>query len=258
MGWWLLSPQRYEALGKSIIATLGFGANIWFWHSAGDYFSPNVDFEPLLHTWSLAVEEQFYLFFPLLLWGLSSMKRQLWIVVVWIIVVLSFVLSVWMTQTAPTANFYLVSTRAWELGAGSLLALGAFPTSRHRAVHEIAGWVGLLMIFAGILLITSKTPFPGLAALPPVVGTTLVIYAGTGHTASTVGLLSWRPFVWVGLISYSRYLWHWPILVVARSINQDAHLSLYSAIFCICLAFGVAWLGLVGVILSDLIEKPPA
>jgi peptidoglycan/LPS O-acetylase OafA/YrhL len=242
VGWWLLSPYRYEALGKSIIATLVFASNIWFWFSAGDYFGPNVEIEPLLHTWSLAVEEQFYLFFPLLLLAISSLKRTNWIVIVWAIVALSFGLSIWMTQAAPTTNFYLIPSRVWELGAGSLLALGAFATSRHQIVHEIAGWTGILLIGASIFLITAQTPFPGLAALPPVLGATLVIYSGTDHTVSAKRFLSWRPFVWIGLISYSLYLWHWPILVAARNLNHSAELPMPTAIICILLAIGLAWL----------------
>jgi peptidoglycan/LPS O-acetylase OafA/YrhL len=242
VGWWFLSPSQYEALGKSIIATLAFASNVWFWLGAGDYFSPDVDFEPLLHTWSLAVEEQFYLFFPLLLWAIASLKRRLWLVIVWIVVAVSFGLSIWMTQAAPIANFYLVPSRAWELGAGSLLALGAFPLSRHRMVHEVAGWAGLILIVASILLISAQTPFPGLTALPSVLGASLIIYAGTGHSVLTSRLLSWWPFVWVGLISYSLYLWHWPILVAARNLNNNADLSIMAAIICIALAVGLAWL----------------
>lgn len=241
-GWWLLSPQRYEGLGKSIIATLTFSSNIWFWQSAGDYFGSNVEFEPLLHTWSLAVEEQFYLFFPLLLWAIAGLERRYWIAIIWVLVAASFALSLWMTQAAPTANFYLVPTRAWELGAGSLLALGAFPTARHRGVHEAAGWAGLVLIAGSIFLISAQTPFPGLAALPSVLGATLVIFAGTGHAVFSARLLSWRPFVWVGLISYSLYLWHWPILVAARRLHFSTELPLLTAGFCVLLSLFMGWL----------------
>lgn len=241
-GWLLHSPQRFEALGKSVVATLAFASNIWFWLGAGDYFGPNVEFEPLLHTWSLAVEEQFYVFFPLFLWAVSSLARRKWILCLWVIALMSFCLSIWMTDTAPTANFYLVPTRAWELGAGALLAMGAFPQPRKRLWLEIAGGLGLIMIGASIVFLTAATPFPGLAALPAVLGTTLFIYAGMTRPVAAGRLLSWQPFVWIGLISYSLYLWHWPVLVVARDLSGTVNLPLPLAGFCIGISVVLAWL----------------
>lgn len=241
-GWFIFSPHRFDNLGKSVIATLAFVSNVWFWLEAGDYFSPAVELELLLHTWSLAVEEQFYVFFPLLLWAMVSLGRAFRIRIVWVIVILSFCLSVWLTQAAPIANFYLVPTRAWELGAGCLIALGAFPMTKNQAIREAAGWIGLALIVISIVTITGDTPFPGLAALPAVVGTTLFIYAGTEQKTSAGLLMSFRPFVWVGLISYSLYLWHWPILVIARDITASVSLTIPVAFLCILLSVCMAWL----------------
>ncbi|MCA1338169.1 acyltransferase family protein [Pseudooceanicola marinus] len=242
-GYFLFTPERFDALGKSIVATLVFSSNIWFWQGAGDYFGTNVELEPLLHTWSLAVEEQFYLVFPLLLLALSRLQRSLWIVIVTLISLLSFGLSLWLTQAAPTANFYLVPSRAWELGAGALLGLGAFRLPRSQVFAEIAALTGVVLIAASIVLITSETPFPGLAALPPVAGASLVIYAGLNRTTVVSRGLSLRPMVWIGLISYSLYLWHWPILIVARTVSlQGTELPILTALFCVMLSVLMAWI----------------
>jgi len=241
VGWLLLYPQRYEDLGKSVLATLGFVSNHWFWQSAGDYFGPDVEFEPLLHTWSLAVEEQFYLVFPILLWALASRPRSQWRAVISILCIASLGLSIWMTGVAPQANFYLTPTRVWELGIGALLALGTFPQSTAR-LHAAAGWLGLILIGASLVLISGQTPFPGLTAVPPVLGAALILYAGAGHRGGVTALLSWQPFVWIGLISYSLYLWHWPVLVAARLLSGTVHLSLPVALVSVLASLGLAML----------------
>lgn len=240
-GWLLLSPQRYAGLGMSVLATLGFVSNMWFWRSAGDYFGPDVEFEPLLHTWSLAVEEQFYLVFPILLWALASRPRSQWRAVISVLCIVSLGLSIWMTEVAPEANFYFTPTRVWELGLGALLALGTFPQSTAR-LHAAAGWLGLALIGASLVLISGQTPFPGLAAIPPVLGAALILYAGAGDRGGVTALLSWQPFVWIGLISYSLYLWHWPVLVAARTLNGTVHLPLPVALVSVLASLVLAML----------------
>jgi len=243
-GWFLFSPALYEGLGKSVAMTLLFVSNLWFWHSAGDYFGPGVELEPLLHTWSLAVEEQFYVLYPLLLWALSGHSRKVWILAVGSLTFLSLALSVYATSGHPTFSFYLLPTRIWELGAGALLALGTFPVSRLRWAHEVTGVLGLVLILSSIVLINDQTPFPGIAAVLPVSGTVLLIFAGSGSGSTASRLLSLPLFVGVGLISYSLYLWHWPIIVAARMVTGTSDLSLTTAAICIVLAMALAVISL--------------
>jgi len=241
-GWFLLYPTSYEDLGKATIATLAFSSNIWFWYGTGDYFGQAAEMEPLLHTWSLAVEEQFYLFFPILLWIMSRWSRRWWIAVIALISAASFFLSVLITQSRPDMNFYLVPTRAWEFGVGALLAIGAVPAFKSQLAYGISGWAGLALIIGSIIFIDSQTPFPGLFALPPVLGAAMIIFAGSGAGSRANALLSWSPFVWIGLISYSLYLWHWPILVAARYWTASGHLPLFIAAICIIISIVLAFL----------------
>lgn len=244
LGWFLFSPTLYDQLAKSVLAALLFISNFWFWHSAGDYFGPGADLEPLLHTWSLAVEEQFYVFYPLLLWLLSGHSRRMWIVVVGGISLLSLALSAFITISHPAFSFYLLPTRIWELGAGALLALGAYRAFRRNWTRELAGALGLTLISGAIFFLNDQTPFPGLAAIAPVAGASLLIFAGAGSGSIATSLLSLRPFVGVGLISYSFYLWHWPIIVAARVITQTSILQLPVAVFCILSALALSIISL--------------
>jgi peptidoglycan/LPS O-acetylase OafA/YrhL len=240
-GWFILLPDQYRALGKSTAATLFFSSNIWFWRGAADYFGSGVQLEPLLHTWSLAVEEQFYVFFPLVLWGLAGWSRRVSIIVVLSLSIASFLLSVWATRAAPISNFYLTPTRVWELGLGALLALGAFPTLRARVLREAVAATGLALIAGSVVLMTDATPFPGLTALPACAGAVALIWAGSHGPSFGGRLLSLPPLVGMGLISYSLYLWHWPILVGARLTEGTSELPLPTATACVLAAFVLAW-----------------
>ena len=244
VGWFLLLPGQYEDLAQSTVATLLFVSNVWFWLADGDYFGKGVELAPLLHTWSLAVEEQFYLFFPLLLWGLAKLRRRVWITVIALISCVSLIASIWATQAMPVANFYLAPTRIWELGIGALLAIGAFPTLRQRFEFEVFGGVGLVLIIGSIILLSDETPFPGLTAVPPCLGAAFLIWAGMHGTSLAGKALSLPPMVWVGKISYSLYLWHWPILVAARLQHGSADLPMATALACVLLSVLLATLSL--------------
>ena len=216
-GWFLLAPSDYDRMGQSMLSALLFVSNMWFWQNSGGYFDGATDYLPMLHTWSLAVEEQFYIFFPLLLMLLHRIGRRLLLPVIVLLVAGSLVLAIWATPRMPSASFYLLPTRIWELGIGSLLALGLLPSAAPKALREVVGALGLVGVLAPVFVYDGSTTFPGVAALPPVLGAAMLIWAGTAGPVLASRLLSLRPMVWIGLISYSLYLWHWPIMAFARN-----------------------------------------
>jgi len=221
----LLDPGSLIQLGKSTAATVLFGSNILFYNEAG-YFDSAAELKPLLHTWSLAVEEQYYIFFPLILLAISKFRGRYlyWIL---FLAVLSLISAAWLIKSNPTAAFYLIHARAWELFVGSLLALGALPVVHHGLVRELLALTGLILIAFAATVFDSGTQFPGITALLPTVGAALIIYAGNEGESVVSRLLSVRPMVAVGLISYSLYLWHWPIIAYIRvySITEPPTLA---------------------------------
>jgi peptidoglycan/LPS O-acetylase OafA/YrhL len=209
-----LFPADLVRYARSLCATAFFGANFEFWQEAG-YFDVSADQKPLLHLWSIAVEEQFYLMFPALLLLIGN-RRRLRLVGVIAILVASLGFSVWAALHAQAAGFYLLPSRAWELMLGAALALDAVSPIRNRVLREAAGALGLALIGYAIFSLSPETPFLGVYGLLPCVGTALVIHAGRGEATLTRHVLALEPLVFVGLISYSLYLWHWPIFVLAK------------------------------------------
>ena len=216
-GWFLLLPQAFKELGESTAAQTLLVSNLYFWVKSWmgvGYFTPDAEVKPLLHTWSLAVEEQFYLFFPLLLLALKRFARHYLVPAIGLCGVLSFGLSVYCSYYYASANFYFLPPRAWELLVGAFLAAtpGLVRSAAGR-LAELLSWVGLLAILVAVFCYGRDTRFPGAAALLPCLGAAGIIWANT-HTLTSVGrLLALRPVVFIGLISYSLYLWHWPVLV---------------------------------------------
>ena len=241
--WVVLLPHRLEQTALSVFFTLVFSSNVWFWMETGDYFAAGSDFFPFLHTWSLAIEEQFYLFFPPLLWVLYRwFSRRAVPAIIAAAVGLSFLLAAVGAYRFGPETFYLLPTRAWELGIGSLLALCPPPVERlSRGVREGLALAGLAMIAVAVFGYDAQTPFPGLAAALPCLGAALIIAARSGNEPLLVSSgLSVRPMVFVGQISYSLYLWHWPVLALYRNYTVDIQIPPGHAAALVALSFAAA------------------
>jgi peptidoglycan/LPS O-acetylase OafA/YrhL len=211
----LLLPREYETFSRSALAAIFFSANIFF-RGNGGYFEESAVEQPLLHTWSLGVEEQFYILFPLILMGLQRWLRSRWLIWLAPVFLGSFAGSVWASYNDPDGAFYLTLFRAWELMMGAALALGRLPPLRSRLLAETVPLVGLALIGWGVVGLSNQSLFPGANALFPCVGAFLVLYSGVAGTSLGARLLSTSPFTFVGKISYSLYLWHWPVLVFGQ------------------------------------------
>jgi peptidoglycan/LPS O-acetylase OafA/YrhL len=237
--WMIMLPEDFKQFAESVGAVGAFASNLLFWMKSG-YFAAGAENNPLLHTWSLAVEEQFYIAFPLLMLAVWRLRLVAVTLILAAIFVVSLALSEWSSHDYPDADFYLTPMRAWELMVGALATLWV-----HHAglrARGFLGWLGLSMIFAAIFVYNSHTPFPSLYALLPTVGTALVLVCVDGTT--TVGrVLSMRVFVAIGAISYSAYLWHQPLFAFARIASHgepSIRLMLSLAAITLCLAY-MSW-----------------
>jgi peptidoglycan/LPS O-acetylase OafA/YrhL len=236
------SPIEAEQLSRSATATALYGSNIWFMWQAQDYFAASVQTSPLLHTWSLAVEEQFYLGWPLLiLVGLTKARSRRRIAVVLAAVTLvSFVLCVFVTSRRQNLAFYGTPARMWEFGLGALAVL--IPARRLPGAlgRSLLGWAGLAAILGAGVFFSEDIPFPGVAAAVPVVGTVMVLIAGAAlaPTPGITALLRFPVLQVLGRLSYSWYLWHWPVLVFARTLNPT--LPVWGAVLAVLVALAVA------------------
>lgn len=222
IGWVLLLPEEWERLGAHVVAGAFFSSNLLLFSESG-YFDNESRFKPLLHLWSLGVEEQFYLIWPLLLlciWKLPRYRMALGA----LLALASFVSCLYATQANPTAAFYLPFNRFWELWVGALLGIFKLrhevtsvgfrlneTTAADTLAKSIVSMLGLGLIVGSMIVLSNTDPFPGWRALLPVTGTALVIAAGQRAWVNKK-LLSNRVVVYIGLISYPLYLWHWPLM----------------------------------------------
>lgn len=248
----LLLPSQWDEFYKSVIAVPLFVSNVLFWLSSG-YFSTASEQKPLLHTWSLGVEEQFYIVFPLLLWLFWRFGRKNIVTLLWILFAASFSLAQWGGNLSahapfidqdlhwtniPNGAFFLAPMRAWELLLGALVCL--HPVKQYKKSYEWLAWIGLAGIVAPVFVYSKATPFPGFYALLPAMSTGFVLSCASAETR-VARVLSHRFAVAIGLISYSAYLWHQPLLSFARIYMMEA-LSYPAAALLIVATFVLAYI----------------
>ncbi len=233
--WAWMAPDPFDDYLKSLAGAATFLSNFYFWETT-DYFATSADLRPLLHTWSLAVEEQYYLLFPLLLIGLGAFSRRKYIAVIGTLALLSLAFSEWGWRTLYPESFFLTWFRVWELFVGSICAFIAF--QREPEGNDRMATAGLIMVLAAVFFFDKSTPSPSVYILLPVLGTALLLLYAQERTAVAT-VLSMRLPVAIGLISYSVYLWHQPVFALTRirSLDEPSHLVLGWAV---AVTFGLA------------------
>lgn len=224
---------------NSVVASLLFVSNIHFSGQAG-YFDSVLQNNPLLHTWSLSIEEQFYVLFPILLFALRGLSERARIAVLAGLVIASLITCILMTEMDPVWAYYSIFARAWELGIGGLLAISK-PRIASSSLARLMGIAGFSAIVMALVAFNKTTPFPGVAAVLPTVGTALVILAGQHRDGLVTQMLSLQPVRWIGLISYSLYLWHWPLIVFARQLGFSSRTDMWAVLLAAFVVSVLSW-----------------
>lgn len=238
-GWFVLLADEYKHLGKHVAGGAGFISNYLLWRESG-YFDTAAESKPLLHLWSLAIEEQFYIFWPLLL-AFAWKRHARFLTIIAVVAIASFAANIYLTARDPTAAFYFPISRFWELMIGCALAYITLHRpaliDRHRNLQSAAGFA---LLITGLLILDQGRAFPGWWALLPTLGSFLVIAGGPGAWLNH-HLLSNKILVWFGLISYPLYLWHWPLLSFARIVDGDTPSATVTAM-AVLAAILLSWL----------------
>jgi peptidoglycan/LPS O-acetylase OafA/YrhL len=240
--WLWLFPSDMKGFSKSLVYVSIFASNFLFLRESG-YFDAAAELKPLLHTWSLAVEEQYYILFPLFLMLFWKLGKRWILITLGLAFVVSLGYAQWAVLMKPSAAFFLLLTRAWELLTGAFAAFYLSQANRNnwsKELSELCGWLGVSLIIFSVLTYSKATPFPGLYALVPTVGSVLIILFATQET--TVGkFVGNKVFVGVGLISYSAYLWHQPLFAFARHAGTiDSEILIYLSFVSFLLAY-LSW-----------------
>jgi peptidoglycan/LPS O-acetylase OafA/YrhL len=248
-GWFAMLADEYKQLGKHLAAGAGFISNLTLWQESG-YFDSAADTKPLLHLWSLGIEEQFYMLWPLALWAAYRVRASR-LALCLALIAASFALNVAYVHSNPVAAFYSPGTRFWELLAGSVLAYFATPAGKpllrrvvppsSRSASTLHAFIGLALLAVAVATVTRTHAFPGWWALLPVLGTCFILAAGSDAWFNRV-VLSNRVMVGIGLISYPLYLWHWPLLVFARLAEYNGAPPWPIRLAAVALSVLLAWL----------------
>ncbi|TIT67561.1 MAG: acyltransferase [Mesorhizobium sp.] len=234
-GAFILAPQEQALYSRGAMYAAAYTINLWLLRWSFDYFAADALSNPFIHFWSLSVEEQFYLVWPALLVFAAWLHpgRRMVVAVIGIVGVASFTACLWLTSLSPAWAFYFSPLRAWEFAAGGLATFASPALWRHQSwLRAAQGWLGLALIAVAYLALSEDLPFPGWYALLPVAGTVLVLLSGAGEQGDAPGITRWQalapaamlslaPLQWVGTLSYSLYLWHWPIIVYAGMLEPD-------------------------------------
>jgi peptidoglycan/LPS O-acetylase OafA/YrhL len=239
LGWLLFTDKDFSELGRTVRYQSLFISNILFMREDG-YFQPASELKPLLHTWSLAVEEQYYVFFPLLMVSLVRHVRH-WRWMLLALLLVSFGLNILCIERKPDFVFFSLPSRAWELLCGAMLAVLPVSRAPKPRVRQATAIAGLIAVLFAVFTFDRTTAFPGWAAVVPVLGAAALIWSGAQGTTWVGRLLSMRALVWIGLLSYSLYLWHWPVYVYANAISSDG-IQPWEAGGWILLSLSIAWL----------------
>jgi peptidoglycan/LPS O-acetylase OafA/YrhL len=243
-GYFILAPSEQQLYAKGALFASSYVINLWLLRWSFDYFAADTASNPFLHFWSLSVEEQFYLLWPaflLLAMRLRPGPRGI-ALILGVVAVVSFAASAWMTSVAQPWAFYFSPLRAWEFAVGGLVSLGvAERWASGFRFSPVMGWTGIALIATAYLSVSETDPFPGVIALLPVAGTAMLLLSGARQSAmAPAALLSLPPFQWTGKLSYSLYLWHWPVIVYATILWPD--LALGGRLACLLATIALSYL----------------